>query len=202
MSTLDRLKRALRSPVTPITRAGRERRRYNCADQEKWDERAGAAVQLWVERGTGWRPSGGRAVRIADLGAGNERLRDVLASRVAEPYEYRPYDLHPQRPTTRHVDLAEGLPADPFDVAFCLGVVEYLPLTAFLERLRERCRFAIVSYAIADAPDRLSQDEREARGWRSHLTSDEFEREVTSRGFVRRAYVTVERHRTGIWLLE
>jgi hypothetical protein len=202
MTPLDRLKRALQLPVAPITRAGRARRRFNCGDQERWDERAQAAVELWVEGGSGWRPPGGLAVRIADLGAGNERLRNLLASRLADPHEYLPYDLHPQRPTTSRVDLAEGLPADPFDVAFCLGVIEYLPLTAFLERLRDQCRFAIVSYAIADAPDRLTQSEREARGWRSHLTSDEFERELSGCGFARKARVTVERERTGIWLLE
>ena len=134
---------------------------FNCAAQDSpsWDERAAVGADLAVAL-----PWTGR-IRVADLGAGNERLREVLTERLDVPLLYEPYDLRPQQASTRQLDVEQELPEGPFDIAFCLGLMEYLrDPHDFLHRLSTVCRYAVPSYVIADGAERLSARQRRARG--------------------------------------
>lgn len=161
---LERLRRR-----TLVLTESRRRQRYNChqQDDESWERRAETAVGLWRQGGD----SSLSPLRIADLGAGSERLRDVLRRGLEQSFEYAPYDLHPQRPTTQRLDLEREVPDRQFDLIFCLGVLEYLPdLPGLLPAFGGFCRFAVVSYVPTDCRARLSRSARQAIGWRSHLS--------------------------------
>src|SRR5438067_3352851 len=131
--------------VRSLLRAGRTRllvavdpkRRYNCADQldPSWEERAEAAAQLARRSLPALGVTG--SLRVADLGCGNERLQPVLRRTLPIDVDYQGYDLHPQSPAVEQLDVRGDLPARTFDVAFGLGLLEYLDdVDGFLLRLR------------------------------------------------------------------
>lgn len=170
---------------------------FNCAAQDSpsWDERAAVAVDLAAT--LPW-PEG---VRVTDLGAGNERLREVLSERLTVSL-YEPYDLRPQQASTRQLNVEEGLPDGPFDIAFCLGLIEYLRDPGdFLHRLTAVCRYAVASYVIADGAERLSTRQRRARGWKSDLSRASFE-SLLDDSFAVRGHEMTNRGRTSVWLAE
>ncbi len=159
------------SAVSKLTPAGRARRRYNCGEQDLWDERASAAAQLLAGNRSAWERADGRPVSIADFGAGNERMRSLLRATLDSDHSYHPYDLHPQTPTTIQLDVVKGLPDRHFDIAICLGLLEYLPsIPDIAISLRAHCRFALTSYVIADGTSGLDREEREERHWTTHAT--------------------------------
>ena len=79
---------------------------FNISRQAEWEQRAEDAVGLWIEAREALGAGGGR-LRVADFGAGNERLRGLLASRLRTEYDYFPYDLHPQKLTTEPLDVRQ-----------------------------------------------------------------------------------------------
>ena len=174
---------------------------FNCADQASpnWQERAVIAVDL-LRDSLAAKETSAPTLTIADFGAGNERLRAVLAERLGQPHMYFPYDLQPQEPTTKRIDFAEEFPARRFDAIFCLGLVEYLPdLPDFFRRLAQACDSAIVSYALFDGSDKLSPEERRERGWMTDYTRGEIEGLLAAEGFAIHAYRATNRDRTGVW---
>lgn len=189
------------SPTSRLTRKGRARRRYNCGKQGEWDERAEAAVALLAEQVGDRRSSATDSFRIADFGAGNERLRSLLQARLSGDFEYHPFDLHPQLPSTRQLDVVREMPADGFDVAFCLGLLEYLPsVRALAQRLKPVCRFALVSYVISDSPVAISEEDRVRHGWITHLTAAEVEAAFLENGFSPRGRGESDGQATRLWL--
>jgi hypothetical protein len=201
VSLRSRMQRLLRSPASPFTRAGRARRRFNCAEQARWDERAYDAVQLWRDTRGGWMPDGRSELLVGDLGAGSERLRQPLADTMPQPHRYLAYDLHPQLPTTERLDVRSKMPERSLDVVFCLGLLEYVPPGSdFPARLASTCGLAVVSYVAVDLAEPLSVPEREQRGWVSHHSRAELEALFEAAGFVREAFTTTERGRTGLWI--
>jgi hypothetical protein len=178
----------------------RRRRRYNChlQDDPGWERRAEAAAEL-----LGSSPLAGEAdapLRIADLGAGSERPRLVLEGKLREPFIYAPYDLHPQRPSTRRLDLSSNLPPEHYDVGFMLGLLEYLPGAAELpRRLRACCDAVIASYFPSDAPAQLSKSAHDSLGWRSHMTRAEAERAFQAAGYSLVASETVDEGNACLW---
>lgn len=190
----------LTSPTSRLTRAGRARRRFNCDKQGEWDERATAAVELLRETREAWHSTTGSPA-VADFGAGNERLRSMLQAALGEEVDYRPYDLHPQQPTTTYLDVSKGLPAEEFDLAICLGLLEYLPSIAALAReLARACRFALVSYVTADSPAAIDTGERIEHGWKSHLRGVEVEAAFEASGFRSVGSRRSDAEMTTIWL--
>lgn len=174
-------------------------RRFNCHLQESpdWEERAERAVRLWRERGA----TSPRPADVADLGAGNERLRAVLERELDGAVAYHGYDLHPQQRSIHRVDLRASLPARRFDAVFCLGVIEYLEDPAdFLRRVAGICDEAVTSYVVSDSPDRLSSSDRRARGWLSDHTRESFEALARDAGLQPVAFEAIDRGRTGLWL--
>jgi hypothetical protein len=192
------------SVLSRIRRVPRQAR-FNTERQhfETWQERAEDAVALWLEHRGSWRPESGRGLRIADFGAGNERLRQVLRERLDGPFAYFPYDLHPQRRTTIKFNVLEDTPAHPFDLVFVLGLFEYLPPgNTFLERLGSSCRDAVVSYVFVGSSFSGGLPEREALGWRAHDDRETFERSFTDQGFTRLGFRTTNQSQTGLWVWE
>jgi hypothetical protein len=172
------------SATSRLTAAGRARRRFNCATQDDWTDRASTAALLLAENGSAWEKAVGRPVAIADFGAGNERMRSVLDAALGIEHTYHPYDLHPQAPTTLQLDVAKGLPERDFDIAICLGLLEYLTsIPALAASLRAHCRFALTSYVALDSPVGLDRDEREERHWSTHATEPELGADFAAAGF-------------------
>jgi hypothetical protein len=196
-------RRWLFSPTSKLTRAGRARRRYNCARQEEWGERAVAAVDLLAAHEERCRVATAGTLLVADLGAGNERLRTLLEARLEGEVEYRPYDLHPQLPTTARLDAAGEMPAGEFDVTVCLGLLEYLPsVPGLAKRLAGATRFALVSYVTSDSPVALTHEQRLEHRWITHLKASEVEAAFAESGFRQVASAKAEGEITTLWLWE
>jgi hypothetical protein len=196
-------RRWLPSPTSKLTRAGRARRRYNCARQEEWGERAEAAVALLATHEERCRAATAGAFLVADLGAGNERLRTLLEARLEGEVEYHPYDLHPQLPTTARLDAAGEMPAGEFDVTICLGLLEYLPsVTDLAKRLAGATRFALISYVTSDSPVAMTHEQRLNHGWTTHLKASEVEAAFAESGFDQIASAKAEGEITTLWLWE
>jgi Methyltransferase domain len=177
--------------------------KFNCQwqDAPSWDERAVQAVSLLSRHLLKTNPTG--PLSIADFGAGNERLRRTLDAELDLVHKYHAYDVRPQKATTTQIDLANEFPTQHFDVVFCLGLLEYVAdIPDFLTRLARVCDAAVLSYVVLDGSERLSTDERSARGWRSHLTHNQLESEFEHAGFASVDFVSVNRGRTGIWFTE
>ena len=124
-----------------------------------------------------WRPNGDRPLRVADFGAGNERLRDVLSDRLGQSFSYFPYDLHPQRPTSVKLNLLEETPPEATTScshSACSSTCR--PRTISSTRLRSRCRFALVSFVFVGSAFAGGLSEREALGWQAHDDREGFER--------------------------
>jgi hypothetical protein len=51
------------------------------------------AVELWLRSAD--RLAGAHPLSVGDLGCGNERVRDLLASRLGDDFTYQGYDLQP-----------------------------------------------------------------------------------------------------------
>lgn len=197
------LRRWLFPPTSKAAREGRARRRYNCARQGEWSERAEAAVELLAAHEERCRAATTGTLLVTDLGAGNERLRSLLEARLEGALEYRPYDLHPQLSTTAQLDAAREMPAGEFDVTVCLGLLEYLPSVPDLaKRLASATRFALVSYVTSDSPVAMPYEQRLEHGWSTHLTASEVEAAFEESGFRQVASAKAEGEVTTLWLWE
>jgi hypothetical protein len=177
--------------------------RFNLSKQERptWQERADDAVGLWVQNRGDWRPPGGGPLRIVDLGAGNERLRDVIQALVTTPHTYTGYDLEPQQPQTVALDVRNEIPSQDFDLAFCLGVLEYLAdATDFLERLAPRCSYFLSSFVPCVSAERSEIAERRRLGWVSHLDREAHETRFRRHGYTKVAATMTNGGQTGLWL--
>jgi hypothetical protein len=167
-----------------LTPAGRARREFNCADQSEWEGRAVSAARLLRDNQSTWASKVGRPVSIADFGAGNERLRSVLATTLTVDHTYHPFDLHPQKATTARLDVAAGLPDREFNIGICLGLLEYLPsIPAMAESLHGHCDFALASYVTADGPASIGREKREESSWSTHATEAQLVSDFESAGF-------------------
>lgn len=177
---------------------------FNLADSAspRWEERAETAVALLAANAENLRWDRSVGLRIADFGAGNERLQRVLASRLRQPHRYAAFDLHPQSERVVELDVTRELPNDDFDVVFCLGLLEYVePLRPFLAKLGERYSALLISYTLFDAPHPLTRRERRKRGWLTDYTRAELQRELESLGFETRGFRLTNQERTGVWLV-
>ncbi len=182
----------------------REAAPFNLDDaaSPRWDERAEVAADLIVANAArlGWNDS--VAFRVADFGAGDERLNRILRSRFAQPYRYTGFDVHPQSESVVKLDVTQQLPAEDFDIVFCLGLLEYVePLEPFLAGLRARYPALVLSYALFDVPRPLTPRERRKRGWLTNYTKEDLERKFDTLGFVLRDARLTNRQRTALWLL-
>jgi len=157
---------------------------YNCDRQGDWDERAKTAVGLLAKQQEVVRARVRPPISIADFGAGNERLRPLLAGELDTPHEYLPYDIDPQLPTTVQLDVTRELPRRDFDVVICLGLLEYLDsVQSFAASLHAHCHLALVSYVARDNPADIGDDLRRDLGWVSHMADEDLEAAFATAGF-------------------
>jgi len=144
-----------------------------------------------------------RHLEIADFGAGNKRLLAVLRRTIETPFDYHPYDLHPQTDDIQRIDVQEKLPDRQFDVVFCLGLLEYLrDLDEFVWGLRGICRYTVVSYVITDPADSLGSAERRRRGWLTDLDRAGVDELFRRHSYTRQAFALTDAGMTGLWLWE
>jgi SAM-dependent methyltransferase len=177
---------------------------FNLADSKspRWDERAETAVALLAGHLGDLPQDATVALRIADFGAGTERLRGVLETHLEEPHTYSPFDLHPQSETVVVMDVTRELPDADFDVVFCLGLLEYVErLPPFLAALRARYATLVLSYALFDAPHPLTPQERRERGWLTDYTRAALEREFEGLALRIRDFALANQGRTAVWVL-
>jgi hypothetical protein len=190
------------SAASRLTQAGRARRRFNCDEQTEWEDRAIAAARLLGDNPSNWASDLGRPVTIADFGAGNERLRTVLAATLPFEHSYHPFDLYPQKATTTRLNVVTGLPDQTFDVGICLGLLEYLPsISAIADSLYGHCHLALVSFVTADGPASIGRPEREENHWTTHATEAELLADFGFVGFKLVASVRSDQGATfiGLW---
>jgi SAM-dependent methyltransferase len=189
-------------PAWLRTRVAR-RTRFNLHMQGDavWQQRAHQAVELWSRSEPSiWDGPPDGTLSVAELGCGNERLLGVLTERLHVPFTYQGYDLLPQAPATIRLDVERELPDRRFDVVFALGLLEYLSaLESFAGRLARICRFAIVSYVVADGAE---PQRREALHWRSHHARSDLEALWARAGWCARDSLLMPDGETGLWLWE
>ena len=172
------------------------------AGSHRWEERAEAAVELLVGNVDTLRADPSAGLRIADFGAGDQRLRRILAAQTELQFSYASFDIRPQADSVVQIDLRHELPPGDFDLVACLGLLEYLEeVPTFLDRLAARYPAALLSYSIVDHPAPLTRRQRRSRGWLSDYTTAQFEHELEGAGFARVASRRVSQGRTGIWLV-
>jgi hypothetical protein len=177
-----------------------EARRYNVATQDRWRFRAEAAVELMLSFGPD-AASAESPLRVSDFGAGNEVVGRLLAEQVPYPVAYSAYDLHPQQPSTTQLDVRKGLPDGPADVAFALGLIEYLPDSdRILERLAAHAEYVALSYAALDEPRRPIRD-RAHLGWVRHQSDAQLEQALAQAGLVELGRRSADRGETSIRFL-
>jgi len=169
-----------------------------------WDARAEAAKRLWlfgIEEDRSAEIDLPEIWSIADLGCGDERLGRALID-TGIPHRYQGYDVLPQSPTCQRWNINEGLPTGRVDVAFALGLLEYLAdVSLFFHGLRAFTRTAVISYVAADSGAYRDADVA-SRGWRNHYLSSEIMELLTSAGLRARASAVIDDRRTFLWLLE
>jgi hypothetical protein len=179
--------------VTRLRQLVRRPRPFSLHRQHEWRFRTEAAVALFEAHN----PPGG-LITVADLGAGNTLVGQLIHRPETE---YRGYDLLPQTGSVTQLDVRDGLPSGNVDVAFVLGLIEYVePENAFIERLAGFARQAIVSY-VPPGGDVSTAEARARLDWRRHESLDETEARFQAAGFVRRS-AEILRDTSVLWLWE
>jgi hypothetical protein len=190
--------RAVRKKLSP----GASPFNLDDAGSQAWEERAQVAAALLAVHLDSVGVAPDRPLRIADFGAGTERLDPVLAATLRRPYTYAPFDLIPQSARVRKLDVSLTLPREDFDVVFCLGLLEYIEaLDALFDRLALRYPMLVLSYVLYDAPIRLTRFERRCRGWLTHYERAEMEAEFARCGLAIEDFALTNDGHTAVWLL-
>jgi polysaccharide pyruvyl transferase WcaK-like protein len=131
-------------------------------DLIEWHDRARRAVELVSSL-----PARTAAPIVADLGCGRQTLRGLLP----KTWIYRPYDYCKRTPDTILCDFNNDPLCGDFDIAFCLGVIEYLDKpTAFLAQTAQRSSYVVLSY---NGP--TTSERRQRQGWKNCLSFSEIE---------------------------
>lgn len=150
---------------------------FNLSDQRDrgWYERAQTCIDLLADILP-------ERARLADIGCGDRKLRDLLAANGIW-CEYAGFDLLPQSTEVIRFDVRSDRLPGGFDIAVLMGVTEYLEdIPTALQLMGESCQWLAASHVLAShrspSPARLSE-----LGWVSHLDRAEFTRAVGKGGF-------------------
>lgn len=141
-----------------------------------WKERENSDVFTWDEKSWTDRKYlmskwiGKDVHSIADFGAGNMSLRNLLREDVA----YVPIDYISRTEETVVADFNKyEFPNIFVDCCFCSGVLEYVnDLEWFLDKINQtECRYVLVSYSVKEQNQTI--EERRSHAWVNDLTFDE-----------------------------
>ncbi len=174
--------------------------KYNLRDQksEKWTNRSREAIDLFASL------YGDRSisVRVADLGCGDMKIRDILLSHGYTNLLYQGFDCLPQTSEVKKIDFNKEKISGQFDVIFCMGVLEYLDdIPRFLLSLRGKTSYVIMSYLASDT-NRYSKQDICFRGWKNHFTSRKLEGIFAGVGFSLSQKKVLDRGATMLYLLK
>lgn len=142
-----------------------------------WAERAEVCAGLvarLVERA-------GRRLKLSDLGCGDTKLRQVLTARGVD-VDYAGFDLLPQHPEVRLLDLTRDDPPPGADIAVMLGVGEYLPnLAQVLQKVAASSRWLVFTHVLRGKTP-ISAKRLAELGWTNHLDAPALEALVARAG--------------------
>lgn len=159
---------------------GATRRPFNCSDQASptWLERADLCADLVEILVADRQPN----LSVADIGCGDQKLREALASRGLK-VDYTGYDLLPQTADVQRLDISLDAVPDGHDLAVLLGVIEYLQdLADVLARLANKVPLLILSLVFRQA-ETYSATALAELGWVNHLTAGELESMLLHSGY-------------------
>jgi hypothetical protein len=153
----------------PVAAEAANRLEYNLgANIGEWPERLEAAWQMidglrLTERAT-----------VGDFGCGRQALRGRLPS----TWSYVPFDRIARSDDTRICDFDAELPEGHFDLAVCLGLLEYVrdPLRV-LSHFAGRSKWLLVSYCSGGTAQTRARE-----GWVNHLDYAAIEKCVENAG--------------------
>ena len=153
---------------------------FNCADQTTptWRQRADVCAELL----TVLVPARGMPLQLADIGCGDQKLRDSLRARGVS-MDYTGYDLLPQTSDVHRFDVRSDLLPRQHDVAVMLGVIEYLQdLPVALGRLARQVPYLVLSHVIRQG-DTYTPDMLAKLGWVNHMERSELEAQLARSGY-------------------
>jgi hypothetical protein len=153
----------------PVAAEAVDRIEYNLgANIGEWPERLEAAWQMI----DGLRLT--ESATVGDFGCGRQALRGRLPS----TWSYVPFDRIARSDDTRICDFDSELPEGHFDVAVCLGLLEYVqdPLRV-LSHFAGRSKWLLVSYCGGGTAQTRARE-----GWVNHLDYAAVEKCVESAG--------------------
>lgn len=173
---------------------------FNLEDQtsSKWMNRSKEAVSFFDSLGFKKK----QKVKIADLGCGDMKIKDMLFSSGYNNISYKGFDCLPQSKTVNNINLNKDEIAGNYDVIFCLGLLEYLddPYD-FLKKLKNKATYVICSYVISDCRN-YSEKEKKEKGWKNNFSSDEIEKNLVHLEFKIERIITFDKGVTNLYLLK
>jgi len=163
-------------------------------DHEMWKDRARIAAEMIAAL-----PDAGKAeLKIADIGCGDQKLREEIRTLVPA-VSYHGFDLLPQSPEVAKFDISRQPLGARFDVAVLLGVLEYVAdVPGALRSLRQDCRYLIVSHSVSDFRKNPRRSKRKL-GWKTLMSESDFTACLEEASFVIRECRPTSNQRTVIW---
>jgi hypothetical protein len=152
---------------------------FNCGDQSNptWQERAALCAELVAS--LGYRSSQGFS--LADIGCGDQKLRDALRRRGLR-CRYQGYDILPESQDVARLDVQSETLPHTYDVVVLLGVVEYLEKTEeVFASLAFKAQWVLLSHVVRQR-ECYTEARRAELGWRNHLTKDQITRMLEQSG--------------------
>lgn len=174
--------------------------KYNLHDQksDRWTNRSREAIDLFalLYRNVDV------PIRVADLGCGDMKIRDLLLSCGYKKLLYQGFDCLPQSDDVKKIDFNKEEISGRYDVVFCMGVLEYLDdIPRFLLSLRGKTSYVIMSYVASDT-NRYSKQDIRFRGWKNHFTSSKLEGIFFETGFFLNQKKVLDQGVTMLYLLK
>lgn len=181
----------------PTLGIGSGARFYNCGRQSarSWWERTDVAASLLVNviAAAPARP------RLFDIGCGDEKFGAELAGRGLA-VDYVGFDLHPQTPQVRALDLARETIDDHADIAVVLGVFEYLDdPVGVMRKIAAVAPVLVVSHSASDL-GRPADFDPASLNWRLYVDRPTFEAHLKDAGWTVAERRITPDNKTAVWL--
>lgn len=153
---------------------------YNLTHQSsnKWSRRTDAAVamikKIDFER---------REVIVGDFGCGDKKVLKALKNIESLNFAYLAYDVIPQYDDVTKINFSYQFPDKKFDLAFSLGLIEYLSdVDFYFDNLSKRCMYVILSCVINDR-GHYTKEQIRKNGWVNYFSSNDLVKIITRYNF-------------------